>query len=162
MTDTPTTPTPETPTTNNELAEALNSALAIAKQQAKITDDSQDALLTSFLEQGAAKCADGTVTYRPFMAAAFAVYTTQYSQIMSDRYRLGLIEGDGAKFINPLEGMKEYILGLLRIQKAMDCGHENCIPDCWKADKFIDDINCGCSIKAVNNTNTYVFSAMVI
>lgn len=151
------TPTPTTPT---DLAEALNSALAIAKQQAKIGDNSQDALLTSFLEQGAAKCADGTVTYRPFMAAAFAVYTTQYSLIMSDRYQRGMVEADGVKWISPLEGMKEYILGLLRIQQAMDCGREECIADCWKPEKLIDDINCGCDKKTA--TTSFGFSAMVI
>lgn len=151
------TPTPTTPT---DLTEALSSALAIAKQQAKIEDNTQDALLTSFLEQGAARCDDGSVTYRPFMAAAFAVYTTQYSLIISDRYRNALIEGDGAKWVNPLDGLKEYILGLLRIQKAMDCGNL-CIPDCWKADKLMDDINCGCSKTTATQTN-FGFSAMVI
>ncbi len=156
------TPTPTTPT---DLAAALNSALAIAKQQAKITDDSQDALLTSFLDKGAARCSDGTVTYRPFMAAAFAVYTTQYSLIMSDRYQLGMIEADSVKWISPLEGMKEYILGLLRIQKTMDCTHTDpsCIPDCWKAQTLMDDINCGCSKSNTPTTTTsFAFSAMVI
>ncbi|MEM7556152.1 MAG: hypothetical protein AAF378_19030 [Cyanobacteria bacterium P01_A01_bin.84] len=143
------------------MTQTIEEALAIAKQQAKINDDYQDALLTSFLEQGAAKCDDGTITYRPFMAAAFAIYTTQYSQIMSDRYRLGLISADNATWISPLEGLKEYMVGLLRIQSAMDCNHKDCIPECWSADKLIDDINCGCE-KKTENTANYCFSATVI
>lgn len=142
---------------------SITDALAIAKKQAKIDDDSQDVIITSFLESGAAKCPDDTITYRPYMAAAFLLFTTEYQKIMSDRYRLGLLEGDGAKFINPLDAIKEYLLGLLRVQSALDCGKEQCIPDCWKADKLIDDINCGCAKKTTNATSVTIscFSAFV-
>ncbi|MEO1433687.1 MAG: hypothetical protein AAFV71_32440 [Cyanobacteria bacterium J06633_8] len=141
----------------------LDEALGIAKEQSRADDGSKDAILTSFLEASKAKCEDGNITYRPYIVGAFYIFTTEYQNIMNDRYKRGLIKGDGAEWINPLEAVKEYILGLLRVQAAMDCGHENCIPDCWKADKIKDDILCGCRDECnAEQEKKHTFSAMIV
>lgn len=146
------------------MATTLEEALAIAKKQAELTDNSQDDTLTSFLEASKADCGNGNVTYRPFIAAAFLLFTTKYREIMSDRYRKGLIAAEqGVKFIDPLEPIKEYLIGLLRVQKGLDCGKEECIADCWKADKIIEDIECSCKDKlAKEKLPYYAFSAFVV
>lgn len=141
----------------------LDEALQIAKEQSRADDGSKDAILTSFLEASKAKCDDGTITYRPYIVAAFYLFTTEYQKIMTDRYRLGLIKGDGAEWINPLEAVKEYLLGLLRVQSGLDCGHEKCILDCWKADKLINDILCGCKDEcSAEQEKKHTFSAMIV
>lgn len=147
--------------TDEEIQKALTEALDQTKELLEIGDTSQDKTLEAFLNAGKAKCEDGKITFRPYMTAAFFLFTTEYRKLMTNRYRQGLIKGDGAEWINPLEVLKESILGMLRVQSAMDCGHEQCILECWRASKLIDDLVCGCKGEE-DKQKKHIFSTIVV
>jgi len=131
--------------------DTVEEALAIAKNLAKISDASNDTLLTTFLEAAKGTREDGTTVYRPFIVAAFWLGTHQEALP-----RQGLIEGDGAKFVDPLKAIE----WLLRQQQAMDCGLK--FDECWNPTAIKEELLCGCDSGETGKGTVFGISAMVI
>ncbi|NEQ64421.1 MAG: hypothetical protein F6J86_06100 [Symploca sp. SIO1B1] len=129
----------------------VEEGLAIAKDLAKISDTNNDPLLTTFLEAAKGTREDGTTVYRPFIVAAFWLGTHQEALP-----RQGLIEGDGAKFVDPLKAIE----WLLRQQQAMDCGLK--FDECWNPKTIKDELICGCDKEETTQSALFGISAMVI
>ncbi|NEP62051.1 MAG: hypothetical protein F6K31_34755 [Symploca sp. SIO2G7] len=131
--------------------DTVEEAIAIAKNLAKISDSSNDTLLTTFLEAAKGTREDGTTVYRPFIVAAFWLGTHQEALP-----RQGLIEGDGAKFVDPLKAIE----WLLRQQQAMDCGLK--FDECWNPTAIKEELLCGCDPGETGKGTVFGISAMVI